>query len=214
MVDDTPVLLKLAIGANMVAMFVVYAALPPLSWGRTLTIQARRVRRPARRRPPAVPDPGPGVFMDLDLCRGGGSDAGVPGPDRLLPDRRARRFCPAAAARRRGSLGAVPGAAGHHSVRRTHDACLRPPDRDRPAAAQRPERAGRTCRCGGAEQGGPGHARHPGPFAHRHRRQGRTRGPADRDRSGEGRCGGRRSWRTWPAALWRMSGPQSAVTAA
>ena len=36
MVDDTPVLLKLAIGANMVAMFVVYTALPPLSWGRTL----------------------------------------------------------------------------------------------------------------------------------------------------------------------------------
>jgi two-component system sensor histidine kinase DesK len=36
MVDDTPVLLKLAIGANMVALFVVYAALPPLSWGRTL----------------------------------------------------------------------------------------------------------------------------------------------------------------------------------
>ncbi|MFF2031005.1 sensor histidine kinase [Arthrobacter sp. NPDC058192] len=36
MVDDTPVLLKLAIGANMVAMFVAYTALPPLSWGRTV----------------------------------------------------------------------------------------------------------------------------------------------------------------------------------
>src|SRR3954464_13494988 len=39
MVDDTPVLLKLAIGANMVAMLVVYAALPPLSWGRALSFK-------------------------------------------------------------------------------------------------------------------------------------------------------------------------------
>src|SRR3954465_2337291 len=34
-VDDTPVPLKIAIGANMVAMFALYTMLPPLSWGRS-----------------------------------------------------------------------------------------------------------------------------------------------------------------------------------
>ncbi len=35
-VDDTPVLLKVAIGANMVAMLGLYTLLPPLSWGRSV----------------------------------------------------------------------------------------------------------------------------------------------------------------------------------
>jgi two-component system, NarL family, sensor histidine kinase DesK len=35
-VDDTPVLLKIAIGANMIAMLGLYTLLPALSWGRSV----------------------------------------------------------------------------------------------------------------------------------------------------------------------------------
>lgn len=42
-----------------------------------------------------------------------------------------------------GSSGAVPRAAGDHLLHRIHDARLWPLDRNRPAAAQYPDRAGR-----------------------------------------------------------------------
>ncbi|MGO4228519.1 sensor histidine kinase [Arthrobacter sp. YAF34] len=42
-VDDTPVLLKIAIGGNMIAMLALYALLPPLSWGRSVRFKLAAV---------------------------------------------------------------------------------------------------------------------------------------------------------------------------
>lgn len=42
-VDDTPVLLKIAIGGNMIAMLALYALLPPLSWGRSVRFKLTAV---------------------------------------------------------------------------------------------------------------------------------------------------------------------------